>query len=62
MKFFTHIKETIKGNLSHQSFQKKIKSWNFNHMILKCSFVHYGMTMLMFMTLSRGYVRLYMLA
>jgi ubiquinone/menaquinone biosynthesis C-methylase UbiE len=29
MKFYTYIKETIKNNLSHQSFQKKFKAVEF---------------------------------
>jgi hypothetical protein len=49
MKFYTYIKETIKDNLSHQSFQFFLRSWNLDKMILKCSLVHYGMKMLMIM-------------
>jgi hypothetical protein len=49
MNFYTYIKETIKNNLSHQSFQFFLRSWNLDHMILKCSLVHNGMTMLTIM-------------
>jgi hypothetical protein len=30
MKFYTYIKEIIKNNLSHQSFQIFLKLWNLN--------------------------------
>jgi hypothetical protein len=49
MKFYTYIKETIKDNPSHQSFQFFLRSWNLDYMILKCSLVIYGMKMLMIM-------------
>jgi hypothetical protein len=49
MVFYTYIKETINNNLSHQSFQFFLSSWNLNKMIFKCSLVHYGMKMLMIM-------------
>jgi hypothetical protein len=49
MKFYTYIKETIKDNPSHQSFQICLRSWNLDYMILKCSLIHYGMKMLMIM-------------
>jgi len=51
MKFYTNKKETIKKNLSHQSFQNFLRSWNLNQMILKCSLIHYVMIMLTIMTL-----------
>jgi hypothetical protein len=35
MKFYTYIKETIENNLSHQSFQKKIKVVEFRSNDLK---------------------------
>ncbi len=47
MKFHTYIKDTIMNNISHQSFQLFIRSWNFDEMILECSLLHYGMIMLM---------------
>jgi hypothetical protein len=37
MKFYTYIKETIKNNLSHRSFQKKLRLWNLDQMIIECS-------------------------
>jgi len=37
MKLYTYIKETIKNNLSHQSFQFFLRLWNLDQMILKCS-------------------------
>jgi hypothetical protein len=43
MKFYTYIEETIKKNLSHQSFQFFLRLWNLNEIISKCSLVHYGM-------------------
>jgi len=43
MKFYTYIKETINNNISHQIFQFFLSLWNLNHMILKCSLLHYGM-------------------
>ncbi len=47
MKFYTYIKDTIMNNISHQSFQLFLRSWNFDEMILECSLLHYGMIMLM---------------
>jgi hypothetical protein len=49
MKFYTYKKETRKKNLPHQSFQFKVRLWNLNYMILKCSLVHFGMIMMMIM-------------
>jgi hypothetical protein len=51
MKFYTYIKETIKKNIPYQSFYFFLRLWNLDHMILKCSLVHYGITMLMIMIL-----------
>jgi len=34
MKFYTYIKETIKDNPSHQSFQFFLRSWNLNYMFI----------------------------
>jgi hypothetical protein len=50
MKFYTYIKENIYNNLPHQGFQFFLRSWNLDLMILKCSLVYYGMTMLMIMS------------
>jgi len=37
MKFYMYIKDTIMNNISHQSFQLVLRSWNFDEMILECS-------------------------